>query len=75
MNSICLLGILYINYSIYPYRIFENCFISVTCNYTGHIGFRIRVESTAKTTAEAFQPTNTRGCDADTMPVEVLRGG
>lgn len=43
--------------------------------FIGHIGFWIRVESTAKTTAEAFQPTNTRGCDADTMPVEVLCGG
>lgn len=30
MNSICLLGILYINYSIHLYRMFENCFISVT---------------------------------------------
>jgi len=69
MNSICLLGIVYIVYTSIV------CLKTVLYNYIGHIGFWICVESTAKTTAEAFQPTNTRGCDADTVPVEVLRGG
>lgn len=41
----------------------------------GYIGFGIRVEGTAKTTAKAFQPTDTRGCNAHTVPVEVLRRG
>lgn len=41
----------------------------------GHIGFGIRVESTAETTAKTFQPTNTCGCDVNTMSVEVLRRG
>jgi len=51
-------------------KLFYKC-----CIITGHIGFWIRIESATKTTAEAFQPANTCGRDADTMPVEVLRGG
>lgn len=43
--------------------------------FAGHTGFGICIESAAKTTAEALQPTNTRGRDADTVSVEVLRRG
>lgn len=41
----------------------------------GHIGFGVRVESAAKAAAEALQPADTRGRDADTVSVEVLRRG
>lgn len=40
----------------------------------GHIGFGVRVESAAETTAKAFQSANTGRRDVDPMPVEVLRG-
>jgi len=41
----------------------------------GHIRLGIRVESTAKTTAKAFQSSDTGCRDANTMPLEVLRRG
>jgi hypothetical protein len=70
MDSLSLRGIMYGIRVLYVSNLFYKCQMII-----GHIGFWIRVESTTKTTAEAFQPANTRGCDADTMPVEVLRGG
>lgn len=49
--------------------------VACVVRFAGHIGFGIRIESATKTTAKALQPADTRGRDADTVSVEVLRRG
>lgn len=61
------------NYS-YDFALFVNT-IAACVRFAGHIRFGIRVESATKTTAKALQPADTRGRDADTVSVEVLRRG